>query len=320
MHDPTSKPSSPPPATYACAPSACEPSTRTRPSWQRSPYEDLSAQQVADQHVAWIKKRRLIFIPTEIAVFAAALAVIALKPPAAGIIYLALLASAVAISFLHRTRAINRFGSLHQICSLECDPAKYRAVMEALVASDVHDRSRSILATEQARGLYYQGESMRALQLLSQVRFKSPKNPYWLAVLSIETMCRHDVGDSAGESLALSRLDEFGRKASAGSALAKELDKLHARYQVILKDPAAWTSQDAAFIRDGVDRAQSPLEYASWLLDECTWEQFHGDRDRALQIIASLDELKLTPLHKRRRDALAAALRPETNTEQKLDL
>lgn len=38
---------------------------------------------------------------------------------------------------------------------------------------------------------------MRALQLLSQVRFKSPKNPYWLAVLSIETMCRHDVGDSA---------------------------------------------------------------------------------------------------------------------------
>ena len=113
MHDPTSKPSSPPPATYACAPSACAPSTRTRPSWQRSPYEDLSAQQVADQHVAWIKKRRLIFIPTEIAVFAAALAVIALKPPAAGIIYLALLASAVAISFLHRTRAINRFGSLH---------------------------------------------------------------------------------------------------------------------------------------------------------------------------------------------------------------
>ena len=177
MHDPTSKPSSPPPTTYACAPSACAPSTRTRPSWQRSPYENLNAQQVADQHVAWIKKRRLIFIPTEIAVFAAALAVIALKPPAAGIIYLALLASAVAISFLHRTRAINRFGSLHQICSLECDPAKYRAVMEALVASDAHDRSRSILATEQARGLYNQGESMRALQLLSQVRFKSPTNP-----------------------------------------------------------------------------------------------------------------------------------------------
>ena len=110
---------------------------------------------------------------------------------------------------------------------------------------------------------------MRALQLLSQVRFKSPKNPYWLAALSIETMCRHDVGDSAGESLALSRLDELGRKASAGSPLAKELDKLRARYQVILKDPAAWTLQDAAFIRDGVDRAQSPLEYASWLLDEC---------------------------------------------------
>lgn len=318
MHDTASNPPSSSSTTSAtCAPA---PSTRTRPSWQRSPYENLNAQQVADQHVAWIKKRRLIFIPTEIAVFAAALAVIALKPPAAGIIYLALLASAVAISFLHRTRAINRFGSLHQICSLECDPAKYRAVMEALVASDAHDRSRSILATEQARGLYYQGESMRALQLLSQVRFKSPKNPYWLAVLSIETMCRRDVGDSAGESLALSRLDELGRKASAGSALAKELDGLHARYQVILKDPAAWTSQDAALIRDGVDRAQSPLEYASWLLDECTWEQFHGDRTRALQIIASLDELKLTPLHKRRRDALAAALRPETNTEQQLDL
>ncbi len=203
MHDTASNPPSSSSTTSAtCAPA---PSTRTRPSWQRSPYEDLSAQQVADQHVAWIKKRRLVFIPTEIAVFAAALAVIALKPPAAGIIYLALLASAVAISFLHRTQAINRFGSLHQICSLECDPAKYRAVMEALVASDVHDRSHSILATEQARGLYYQGESMRALQLLSQVRFKSPKNPYWLAVLSIETMCRHDVGDSAGESLALSR-------------------------------------------------------------------------------------------------------------------
>ena len=98
------------------------------------------------------------------------------------------------------------------------------------------------------------------------------------------------------------------------------IDKLRARYQVILKDPAAWTLQDAAFIRDGVDRAQSPLEYASWLLDECTWEQLHGDRARALQIIASLDELKLTPLHKRRRDALAAALRPETNTEQQIDL
>lgn len=222
MHDTASNPPSSSSTTSAtCAPA---PSTRTRPSWQRSPYEDLSAQQVADQHVAWIKKRRLIFIPTEIAVFAVALAVIALKPPAAGIIYLALLASAVAISFLHRTRAINRFGSLHQICSLECDPAKYRVVMEALVASDAHDRSRSILATEQARGLYYQGESMRALQLLSQVRFKSPKNPCWLAVLSIETMCRHDVGDSAGESLALSRLDGLGRKASAGSALAKELD------------------------------------------------------------------------------------------------
>lgn len=56
---------------------------------------------------------------------------------------------------------------------------------------------------EQARGLYYQGESMRALQLLSQVRFKSPKNPYWLAALSIETMCRHDVGDSAGDPRAV---------------------------------------------------------------------------------------------------------------------
>ena len=327
MHVPTSNPPSSSHSPATCSPATCSPATcsptppsRTRPSWQRSPYENLNAQQVADQHIAWIKKRRLVFIPTEIAVFAAALAVIALKPPAAGIIYLALLASAIVISILHRTRATNRFSSLHQICNLECDPAKYRAVMEALAASDVHDRSRNILATEQARGLYYQGESMRALQLLSHVSFKSPKNPYWLAVLSIETMCRHDVGDSAGESLALSRLDELRQRAATGSALAKELDKLHARYRVILKDPATWTSQDAALIRNGVDHAQSPLEYASWLLDECTWEQLHGDRTRALQIVASLDELKLTPLHKRRRDTLAAALRPETNAGQQLNL
>lgn len=290
------------------------------PSWGQSPYENLTARQVADQHVAWIKKRRLIFIPTEIAIFAAALSVIALKPPAAGIIYLVLLAAAVAISLLHRTRATARFSSLHQICSHECDPAKYRAVMEILVAADAHDRSRSILATEQARGLYYQNEPMRALQLLSQVSFTSPKNPYWLAALSIEAMCRHAVGDSAGESLALSRLEELGRKASSGSALARELDKLKARYQVILKDPTAWTSQDAEFIRDGVGRAQSPLEYASWLLDECTWEQLHGDPARARRIIASLDELRLVPLHKNRRDALAAALGLEMQAESQPSL
>lgn len=332
MHDPVSNPpsSSSTAASSSTAVSsstvassstaASAPLAQKRPSWGQSPYENLTAQQVADQHVAWIKKRRLIFIPTEIALFAAAICVIALKPPAAGVIYLALLAAAVAISLLHRARATARFSSLHQICSHECDPAKYRTVMEILVAADVHDRSRNILATEQARGLYYQNEPMRALQLLSQVSFKSPKNPYWLAVLSIEAMCRHAVGDSAGESLALSRLEELGRKAATGSNLAQELDKLKARYQVIFKDPAAWTPQDAAFIRDGIGRAQSPLEYASWLLDECTWEQLHGDRTRARQIIAFLDEMRLTPLHKKRRDALASALGLNTETESQPSL
>ena len=321
MHDTASNPPSSSSTTSAtCAPA---PSTRTCPSWQRSPYENLNRNRSPTNMSHGSRSAASSLSQPKIAVFAAALAVIALKPPAAGIILIwrSWLPPLQYPSFIERGRSIvlapcTRFRSLQSATPPSTARRRRKRLSPAMrttVPAASLQPSRHAASTTKASPCVRCSCSRRSGLNPPRTPTGSPSSQSrpcaamtWAIPPANPSRCRVWMS--------------LGAKRRRAAPLPRSSTACTPATKSILKDPAAWTSQDAAFIRDGVDRAQSPLEYASWLLDECTWEQFYGDRDRALQIIASLDELKLTPLHKRRRDALAAALRPETNTEQQLDL
>ena len=114
-----------------------------------------------------------------------------------------------AIVVIARVRIGTLFLKLGEVVSQDCDPARYRAVLDVLSARDRFGRSANTIAIELAYCDYLELDSAGALRRLESVTFKRKDNIRWFRAMQIEFLSRIDVGDLDGARDALCVSEEL---------------------------------------------------------------------------------------------------------------
>ena len=91
-----------------------------------------------------------------------------------------------AIVLIARVRMGTLFLKLGEVVSQDCDPARYRAVLDAVPARDRFGRSVNSIAIELAYCDYLELDSAGALSRLESVTFKRKDNVRWFRAMQIE--------------------------------------------------------------------------------------------------------------------------------------
>ena len=136
------------------------------------------------------------------------------------VLYLVALALTLVAAFVTRLRKVKLFTGLSEVVSQDCDPARYRAALDALAERDRFGRSANTIAIELAYCDYLELDSAGALRRLESVTFKRASNPWWFRAMQVEFMARLDMGDNAGARGTLDRLSSFARTSRRARATA----------------------------------------------------------------------------------------------------
>ncbi len=114
------------------------------------------------------------------------------------VLYLVALALTLVAAFVTRLRKVKLFTGLSEVVSQDCDPARYRAVLDVLSARDRFGRSANTIAIELAYCDYLELDSDGALRRLESVTFKRKDNVRWFRAMQIEFLSRVDAGNLEG--------------------------------------------------------------------------------------------------------------------------
>lgn len=133
-------------------------------------------------------------------------------------LYLVCFVLLFAIVLIARVRMGALFLKLGEVVSQDCDPARYRAVLDVLSARDRFGRSANTIAIELSYCDYLELDSAGALRRLESVTFKRKDNIRWFRAMQIEFLSRIDVDDLEGARDALSRLSAFRKNFQGGLA------------------------------------------------------------------------------------------------------
>lgn len=213
-----------------------------------------------------------------------------------------------AITLIARVRMGALFLKLGEVVSQDCDPARYRAVLDVLSARDRFGRSANTIAIELAYCDYLELDSAAALRRLESVTFKRRDNVRWFRAMQIEFLSRIDVGDIEGARDALARLSAFRQNFKEGSRHRASADMQVADYAVLVRPPAERDAADAARMRERMTLADCHQQRANWQLYLAEYELLHGSRDEAGRLAADASLNPLTPRMERLRDEVLAGL------------
>ena len=209
--------------------------------------------------------------------------------------YFVCLAAILAIAWLLRSKIGRRFRSLLDILGSDCDAEKYREVIEGIARRDIKQRSKGTCLTELALAHYHAGRPIDALQLLSQVSFKSPKNILWIRALNVEAVARNAAGDIAGRDVALERIAAFRAGASVNSPKHAVIDDILLGLDVQFRSPEQWAPADLDCMRKNAATADSRLTWVSWEICEAEYLLVHGSMQEAAALLDKLSEGPVTP-------------------------
>lgn len=272
---------------------------------KRSPYWGMDARQTA---AAYVKRLRMIKGQSIVLVFANLAAFILLADTgglAASVLFLALL---VAIVFINRVRISKVFAELGGVVSQDCDPARYRAVLDVLDARDRFGRSAGTIAIERAYCDYLELDSASALRRLGSVTFKRKDNPRWFRAMQIEFLSRLDLDDAEGARDTLARLSAFRQIFKEGSRNRAFADSQIGSFTILLRPPAERDVADAALMREHVVLASCHQQRANWQLYLAEYELLHGSAEEARRLAGDVSLHPLTPRMERLRDEILAGL------------
>lgn len=217
------------------------------------------------------------------------------------VLYLVALALTLVAAFVTRLRKVKLFTGLSEVVSQDCDPARYRAVLDVLSARDRFGRSANTIAIELAYCDYLELDSAGALRRLESVTFKRKDNVRWFRAMQIEFLSRIDVGDLEGARDALSRLSAFRKNFKEGSRNRASADLQVADYAVLVRPPAERDAADAARMRERMALADCHQQRANWQLYLAEYELLHGSAEEAARLAADASLEPLTPRMERLR-------------------
>ena len=161
----------------------------------RSSYWGLDAQET---FAAYVKRVRAIKAQSIALIIANLVAMIWFIEEGHFALYLVGFVLLFAIVVIARVRMGTLFLKLGEVVSQDCDPARYRAVLDVLSARDRFGRSANTIAIELAYCDYLELDSDGALRRLESVTFKRKDNVRWFRAMQIEFLSRVDAGNLEG--------------------------------------------------------------------------------------------------------------------------
>ena len=224
------------------------------------------------------------------------------------VLYLVALTLTLVAAFVTRLRKVKLFTGLSEVVGEDCDPARYRAALDALAERDRFGRSASTIAIELAYCDYLELDSAGALRRLESVTFKRKDNVRWFRAMQIEFLSRIDVGDLEGARDALSRLSAFRKNFKEGSRNRASADLQVADYAVLVRPPAEWDAADAARMRERMALADCHQQRANWQLYLAEYELLHGSAEEAARLASDASLEPLTPRMERLRAEVLSGL------------
>ena len=253
----------------------------------RSSYWGLDAQETV---ATYVKRVRAIKAQSIALILANLVAMIWFVEEGHFALYLACFIFLLAIVLIARVRMGALFLKLGEVVSQDCDPARYRAVLDVLSARDRFGRSANTIAIELAYCDY-----------LESVTFKRKDNVRWFRAMQIEFLSRIDVGDLEGARDALSRLSAFRKNFKEDSRNRASADLQVADYAVLVRPPAERDAADAARMRERMALADCHQQRANWQLYLAEYELLHGSADQAARLAGDPTLEPLTPRMERLR-------------------
>lgn len=224
------------------------------------------------------------------------------------VLYLVALALTLVAAFVTRLRKVKLFTGLSEVVSQDCDPARYRAALDALAERDRFGRSANTIAIELAYCDYLELDSADALRRLESVTFKRKDNVRWFRAMQIEFLSRIDVGDLEGARDALARLSAFRKNFKEGSRNRAIADMQVADYAALVRPPAERDAADAARMRERMMLATCHQQRANWQLYLAEYELLHGSADQAARLASDASLEPLTPRMERLRAEVLSGL------------
>ena len=161
----------------------------------RSAYWGLDAQGTV---AAYLKRLRSISVQLIVVLLANLVVMLWAVRLERYVLYLVALALTLVAAFVTRLRKVKLFTGLSEVVSQDCDPARYRAVLDVLSARDRFGRSANTIAIELAYCDYLELDSAGALRRLESVTFKRKDNVRWFRAMQIEFLSRVDAGNLEG--------------------------------------------------------------------------------------------------------------------------
>lgn len=213
-----------------------------------------------------------------------------------------------AIVVIARVRIGTLFLKLGEVVSQDCDPARYRAVLDVLSARDRFGRSANTIAIELAYCDYLELDSAGALRRLESVTFKRKDNIRWFRAMQIEFLSRIDVGDLDGARDALARLSAFRKNFKEGSRNRASADLQVGDYAVLVRPPAERDAADAARMRERMMLATCHQQRENWQLYLAGYELLRGSADEAARLASDPALEPLTPRMERLRAEVLSGL------------
>lgn len=272
---------------------------------KHSAYWDMDAQETA---VAYLKRLRAVRVQSIALIIADLVATIWFVEAGNLLLYGIGLALVFVIALVARVRMGMLFINLGEVVSQDCDPARYRAVLDVLSARDRFGRSANTIAIELAYCDYLELDSAGALCRLESVTFKRKDNVRWFRAMQIEFLSRVDVGDLEGARDALARLSAFRKNFKEGSRNRVLADAQVADYAVLLRPPAERDAADAARMRERMAAADCHQQRANWQLYLAEYELLHGSADQAVRLAGDPTLEPLTPRMERLRAEVLSGL------------
>lgn len=271
----------------------------------RSAYWGLDAQGTV---AAYLKRLRSISVQLIVALLANLVVMLWAVRLERYVLYLVALALTLVAAFVTRLRKVKLFTGLSEVVSQGCDPARYRAALDALAERDRFGRSANTIAIELAYCDYLELDSAGALRRLESVTFKRKDNIRWFRAMQIEFLSRIDVGDLEGARDALARLSAFRKNFKEGSRNRASADLQVADYAVLVRPPAERDAADAARMRGRMMLATCHQQRANWQLYLAEYELLHGSADEAARLAADASLEPLTPRMERLRAEVLSGL------------
>lgn len=218
--------------------------------------------------------------------------------------YLVSLAGIVACAIWYGGRASKLFLGLADIAYLDCDPARYRYVLEHSGGRFEGKQSRSLRQLELAYCDYLQNEPMVALERLQRVWFSKPSNPLWFRAMQVEAYSRMAVRDAEGLQQTFARMQTYiegMRPATRSRALCE--DAL-AAMKLQATPVESWGVYELGRAQDHLVRSSRHIEYAGWYLRIASYGAANGMGDKARALLRAPGLEPLVPVHERMRDEL----------------